>query len=266
MGFNDGRKISGLYRVEVDQSERVSPNVQRLTFAGDDLRTIPQHGYDQWFRLFLPHPDGTTDFDAVPEKFGIGGYLRYLTKKSGTRPPFRSYTVRTLRRERGELDVDFVIHGDTGIAGPWAQQAERGERAVILDQGRGFDPLDDANFVLLVGDDSALPAVAGILRDLPRDAQGLAIIELGDDDDRQSLDAPEHFEVRWLSRPDSHATPGLAALAEVQAFTPSDPATLQVYVGGEQAMVAGCRRHLVGAGVPKTRIQFTGYWKVGRAG
>ena len=72
----------------------------------------------------------------------------------------------------------------------------------MLDQGRGFDPLDDANFVLLVGDDSALP--------------------------------------------------------EVQTFTPSDPAILQVYVGGEQAMVAGCRRHLVGAGVPKTRIQFTG--------
>lgn len=265
MGFSDGRKMSGIYHAAVSRAVQVSPHVRRLTFTGDDVRALPQHGFDQWFRLFLPHPDGTTDFDAVPEKFGLGGYLRYVTKKSGTRPPFRNYTVRELRTETAELDVDFVIHGDDGIAGPWATRAEPGERVVILDQGRGFDPLDNATFVLLVGDDSALPAVAGILRDLPRDATGLAIVELGDEGDKQDLAAPNGFEIRWIIR-DRHATPGVAALAEVQRFDADAPEVLQVYVGGEQAMVAGTRRHLVSAGVPKSRIQFTGYWKVGRAG
>ncbi|RNI21100.1 siderophore-interacting protein [Flexivirga caeni] len=266
MGFSDGRKQSGLYHAEVTRSARLSPHVQRVTFAGDDIRRMPQHGFDQWFRLFLPRPDGTTDFDAVPDSFGLGGYLRYLTKKSGTRPPFRSYTVRELRSDQGELDVDFVIHGDAGIAGPWAQRAEPGEHVVLLDQGRGFDPLDDAAFVLLAADESALPAVAGILRDLPRDATGLAIIETGDPADRQALDAPDGFEIRWLTRDDPHATAGVAALAEVASFTPDEPVRLQAYFGGEQAMVAGSRRHLVAAGVPKSRIEFTGYWKVGRAG
>lgn len=265
MGFDDGRKMSGLYHAEVVGAQRITPNMQRVTFAGDDLRELPRHGFDQWFRLFLPHASGTTDFDAVPEKFGLGGYLRYLTAKSGTRPPFRNYTVRELRSHTGELDVDFVIHGDSGIAGPWASGAEPGERVVMLDQGRGFDPLADADFVLLVGDDSALPAVAGILRDLPSDSSGLAIIELGDEADQQELAAPDGFEVHWVTRTGASARPGAGALAEVQRFRPEHPDRLQAYVGGEQAMVAGSRRHLVGAGVPKSRIQFTGYWKVGRA-
>lgn len=266
MGFTDGRKLSGLYHAEVHRAEQISPGVRRLTFVGDDIGKLPRHGYDQWFRLFLPHPDGSTDFDGVPEKFGLGGYLRYMTKKSGTRPPFRNYTVRELRCEQGELDVDFIIHGAEGIAGPWAADAERGERVVILDQGRGFDPLDDADFVLLVGDDSALPAIAGILRDLPRDTTGLAIVELGDEADQQDLNAPDGVEVRWIMRSDPHTTPGAAALTQVQQLNLLDPATVQAYVGGEQAMVAGSRRHLVAAGVPKARIQFTGYWKIGRAG
>lgn len=266
MGFADGRKITGLYAAEVDRSERVSPHMVRVTLRGDDLARLPQRGFDQWFRLFLPRSDGETDFAAVPEGFGIGGYLKYVTAKSGTRPPFRNYTVRAHRPEVGELDIDFVAHGDTGVAGPWAQRAQPGERVALIDQGRGFDPIDDADSVLLVGDESALPAIAGILRDLPREAEGLAIIEIPDVADQQEVAAPEGVEVRWLPRASTQNGPGALALEAVRTWRPAQPGTVQAYLAGEHQLVAESRRHLVSCGVPKERIAFTSYWKVGRAG
>lgn len=266
MGFTDGRKITGLYSAQVLSSRWISPHMVRVTFGGDDVKRLPARGFDQWFRMFLPRAEGETDFGVVPERFGAAGYLRYLTAKSGTRPPFRNYTVRELRADAGELDVDFVAHGDRGIAGPWAQRARAGERVAFIDQGRGFDPVEDADRILLVGDESALPAIAGILRDLPRDAAGLALIEIPDPADQQAVEAPAGFELRWLARRDSHDRPGTLALDAVRAYTPEHPATLHAYLAGEQALVAESRRHLVAAEVPKARIAFTGYWKAGRAG
>ena len=266
MAFNESRKFAGVYFAEVRETKRVTPHMVRVTFHGEDIKQLPVRGYDQWFRLFLPREDGTTDFDAVPERFGFGGYLKYLTAKSGTRPPFRSYTIRSHRPAVGELDVDFVAHGDSGVAGPWAQRASAGERVAVIDQGRGFDPVDDAEFTLLVGDESALPAIVGILEHLARDARGLAIIEIPTEEDAQPVDAPPGFEIRWLPRSDPHDRPGTLALEAVRAFAPERPEGLHAYLAGEQALVAESRRHLVAAGVPKARIVFTGYWKVGRAG
>ena len=156
MAFGDARKLGGVYHARVLRTERVTPHMVRVTFGGEDLHRLPRHGFDQWFRLFLPRGDGETDFGAVPERFGLGGYLRYLTARSGSRPPFRNYTVRAHRPDEGELDVDFVVHGDAGIAGPWAQRARPGEQVALLDQGRGFDPVPEATEYLLAGDESAL--------------------------------------------------------------------------------------------------------------
>ena len=263
MAFADARKTRGHYLAEVVRSERVTPHMQRVTVAGDELTRLPRHGFDQWFRLFLPREDGTADFDAVPEGFGMAGYLKYLMASSHTRPLFRAYTVRGHRPESGEVDIDFVAHGDAGVAGPWAQRAQRGERVMLLDQGRGFEPHPSGEY-LLVGDESALPAVAGILRDLPRDARGIALVEIPDPDDAQPLEAPEGVEVRWLPRADPLAQPGRLALETLRTIAPVLP--VGVYLAGEQTLAAEGRRHLVAAGVPKHDIAFTGYWKVGRAG
>lgn len=265
MAFKDARKGRGLYLAEVSQRVWVSPHVVRVTVAGDDLTRLPQHGFDQWFRLFLPRGNGEADFSRVPDQLGMGSYLKFLASPSGGRPVFRSYTARAFRPEAGELDIDFVVHGDRGVAGPWASRAVPGDRIAILDQGRGFDLLPDTGFHLLVGDESAMPAILGILRDLPRDARGLALIEVPEASDAQPVDGPEGVEVRWLARADAHATPGVRALEALRAFVPEDAATLSAYVVGEQALATEGRRYLVSAGVPKSRIAFVGYWRAGRA-
>ncbi|WP_105566051.1 siderophore-interacting protein [Microbacterium halophytorum] len=253
---------SGLVRAEVVRRERVTPNMVRVTLGGADLDRYEHRGFDQWFRLALP-VRGEGGLDRMPSKFGIGGYVKYLTLPKGTRPVIRNYTVRAFRPAERELDVDFVSHGDDGVAGPWAASVEPGERVAFIDQGCGWKPVA-ADWSLIVADESALPAAAGVLRDMPRDAVGHAIIELFDARDRQVVDAPDGVAVHWLERGAGEA-PGAAALPLLRGldFPGGEPYAFCV---GEQALAAGARRHLVKErGIDKRRVTFSGYWRIGQA-
>jgi Siderophore-interacting protein len=257
---------SGLVHTSVVRRELVTPHMVRLTFGGGDLDRFEFQGFDQWFRLAVPTHETGDRFDNLPSTFGIGGYLKYLTTPAGTRPAIRCYTVRDFRPDVLELDVDFVVHGDEGIAGPWAVGVEPGTpRADVafIDQGCGWKPVPHDE-VLLVGDESGLPAVAGILRDLPRDARGHALLEVFDAADKQPLDAPDGVEVHWVVRsPD--APPGSVALPALSVL---DVAPLRTYAFavGESDVATGARRHLVNhRGMPKQHVTFCGYWKRGKA-
>ncbi|MDM4762198.1 siderophore-interacting protein [Galbitalea sp. SE-J8] len=262
MGFENARRASTLCRVAVTRAERISPNFIRVTVAGDELAHLADHGFDHWFRLFLPQEGRETSFD-LPDSFGMGGYVKYLRMSGSSRPHLRNYTVRALRPAERELDIDFVVHGDEGVAGRWVQRAAPGDRVALIDQAHAYGDHSAATEHLIAGDETALPAIANILRDLPRDARGLAIVELPDAADAQPLDPPPGIEVRELVRR-AGDRPGSAALAEVQRWRPATerPAA---YLVGEQALAAGGRRHAVAAGVPKNDVVFTGYWKLGRA-
>lgn len=259
MSFN-GRKNTTLCLVEVVRNVQISPNFRRITVGGEALRALTNHGYDHWFRLFLPHEGGETNY-RLPKRVDMIGYLQYLRMPAETRPPMRNYTVREFRPEQLELDIDFVVHGDEGLATRFATRARPGDTVALLDQGAGFE-LDPAveNF-LLVADETGLPAVVGILRDLPRSARGTAIIEVPHADDAQAVDAPADVSVEWLVRP-ADAVPGTVALEAVTRWTLPDGA-LSAYLVGEQALATGARRHLVALGVPKKSILFSGYWRIG---
>ncbi|QOR71591.1 siderophore-interacting protein [Ruania alkalisoli] len=253
---------SGLIQVEVLRRERITPHMTRVTFTGAALADFEYQGFDQWFRLAIGIHDDDR-FDNLPSRFGIGGYLKYLALPKGTRPVIRSYTVRAFRPGSLELDVDFLVHGTEGIAGPWAASAEPGTQAAFIDQGCGWKPVP-ADWTLLVADESGLPAVAGILRDMPRDAVGHAMIELYDAADRQELDAPPGMQVHWLER-DPDTDPG-TVLLPVLAGMDLPAGEVYAFAVGESAVATGARRHLVRErGVAKQNVTFAGYWKVGRA-
>ena len=117
--------------------------------------------------------------------------------------------------------------------------------------------------VLMVGDESALPAIAGICGSLDPEAQGVAIIEVGHRDDIQDVQAPAGLDVRWIER--GGAREGDAALEELRGLRLASDLGY-AYSAGEQALATGTRRHLVrDRGVDKQRITFTGYWKLGKA-
>ncbi|MGO2110860.1 MAG: siderophore-interacting protein [Pseudoclavibacter sp.] len=259
---------SGLVHAAVARTERVTPNMVRVTLAGGDLDAFDHRGFDQWFRLAIPVRDHE-GLDRMPAKFGIAGYLKYLTMPKGMRPVVRNYTVRAYRTAaesastQAELDIDFVVHGTDGVAGPWALNAEPGSEVALIDQGCGYAPVP-ADSTLIVADESGLPAAVGVLRDLPRDATGHAVIELFDADDRQEVDAPEGVTVHWLERGHDEA-PGARALPTLRDLE-FDPASVYAFAVGESALATGARRHLVGErGVAKRSVTFSGYWKLGRA-
>ncbi|PWD50759.1 NADPH-dependent ferric siderophore reductase [Serinibacter arcticus] len=265
-----------LLHLTVLRTQRLSPHWMRITLGGGEIEKFEPMGYDQWFRLFLPL-GGEEGLDRLPAKANrMVGYLRYLRIPDGVRPVMRNYTVRAHRAATpssgAEIDVDLVLHGtpEDGTAGPasrWAQTCLPGESVVIIDEGLAFNPEHGVDHVLLVADETGLPAVAGILASLPPSATGLAIVEAPSAEDVLESDLPRHdgVELRWIVRAPG-AKPGTEALDALTALPEDavDPARVHAWIAGEQALPTDARRHLVNErGVAKERVSFTGYWRVG---
>jgi NADPH-dependent ferric siderophore reductase len=259
-----------LLHLEVVRCERLSEHWMRVTLGGGEIDAFVPLGYDQWFRLFLPL-GGEEGLERLPAKANkLLGYLKYLRIPDGMRPVMRNYTVRAYRAATAdagaEIDVDFVLHGTGPEAGPasrWALAAAPGDSVVIIDEGLGFNPERGVEHVLLVADETGLPAVSGIAAKLPASASGVALIEVPSDADALEFAAPAGLEVRWLVR--DHATkPGTLALEQVRSV-PLPEAGVHAFIVGEQALPTGARRALVERGVDKDAISFVGYWRVGAA-
>jgi len=262
-------ETSELLVLEVLATRRISPSFVRVTLGGRDIDRFRPMGFDQWFRLFIPVAEDS--LERLPQKLSTLAYLKFLTISKTSRPVLRNYTVRDFRDDgpQGpELDVDLVLHGDDahGTAGPastWARTCAPGDVVAVLDEGISFAPDPALGHVVLVADETGLPAVAGILRSLPADTTGTVVVEIPTDDDRQDLDAPAGVDVRWVVRGGSGEQPGHAALEAARALAvPTEP--FYGWVVGESALPVGLRRHWVAAGVPKENIVFCGYWKVGK--
>jgi len=256
-----------LLTLRVVRTERVSSSFVRVVFAGDDLARFRHMGYDQWFRLFLPVEGG--DLTRAPRKLDTVSFVKFLAVAKSARPILRNYTVRAFRRspEGDELDVDFVVHGagDDHVApqptaAAWAMSAQPGDFAAIIDEGIGFDRTVLGRPIVMVADESALPAAAGILEALPRTSRGTAILEVPADDDVRVIDAPDGIDVRWITRA-AGRSPGVAALEAAALLEVGDEHA--AWVAGEQSLVRDARRHWIAAGIPKDRIAFTGYWRAG---
>lgn len=263
----------GLVHLTVLRRERLAPHWMRITLGGGEIDRFRPMGYDQWFRLFLPL-GGDEGLDRLPAKANkLFGYLRYLRIPDGVRPVMRNYTVRAFRPATAgsdaELDVDFVLHGsaDDGTAGPasrWAETCEPGESVVIIDEGLAFNPERGTDRVVLVADETGLPAIAGVCASLPSHASGLAIIEVPSGEDALEFAHPAGVTVRWIVR-DHDAKPGALALQALREASLPD-APFHAYIVGEQALPAEGRRHLVAdRGVSKDLVSFCGYWRVGAA-
>ena len=139
-----------------------------------------------------------------------------------------------------------------------------GESVVIIDEGLAFNPERGVDRVVLVADETGLPAIAGICATLPADASGLAIVEVPSAEDALDFPHPAGVAVRWIVR-DGDAKPGTLALQALrEAALPDAP--FHAYLVGEQALPTDGRRHLVAErGVAKDLVSFCGYWRVGAA-
>ncbi|MFJ5090212.1 siderophore-interacting protein [Streptomyces sp. NPDC088674] len=246
-----GRTHSG----QVLRTEQLTPHMVRVVFGGDGLAEFAADEYtDHYIKLIFPR-EGVT----YPEPFDMGQVRADFPREQW--PVTRTYTVRRWDGAARELTVDFVVHGDEGLAGPWAAAAKPGDVLYFAGPGGGYRPEAEASSHLLAGDESALPAIAAAVENMPADAKGDVLVEVADATEEQKLDVPAGVNLTWLHRGERPA--GEALVAAVRTVE-CDPATVQVFVHGEAGFVKDLRRHLrLDRGISRDRLSISGYWRLG---
>lgn len=257
-----------LFRVEVLGARQLTPHLRRITLGGPDLDGMVSAGLDQRIKLLFPLP-GQTD-PIVPE--GEDWYAEYRAMPDHERPFMRTYTIRYFRPEERELDVDIVLHGDTGPGSAWAAAAKPGDRVAMLAPDAGhtpilgyeFAPPADTDWLLLAGDDTALPAIAAIIESLPAGLRVLAFVEVDSSAEMLPISSAADVRLTWLSRAGRSSSDG--QLREVVAGTAFPAGKPYAWIAAESSSVTDLRRHLVNEReIDKELIYFSGYWLLGSA-
>ncbi|MFW3172322.1 siderophore-interacting protein [Geodermatophilus sp. CPCC 206100] len=237
------------------RTSRPTPHLVRVVLGGDGLAGFAPEHSDSYVKILFA-PAGApyaTPFDVEQVRSEHPQELW---------PTTRTYTVREWDAATGELTIDFVVHGDEGVAGPWALAARAGDVVQLLGPGGAYTPSPDVDWHLLVGDDTALPAITAALARLPEGAHARVFVEVGDAADEQPLPGGPGVEVEWVHRADGH--PGTALVAAVCAAE-LPAGSVQVFVHGEAGAVRDVRRFLrAHHDVPRELLSISGYWRVGR--
>ncbi|MFJ3823801.1 siderophore-interacting protein [Streptomyces nodosus] len=238
---------------QVIRTQRLSPHMQRVVLGGEGLAGFTAGTCtDHYVKLLFPA--GGADY---PEPFDLQRIREEFPREQW--PVTRTYTVRAWDPEHRELTLDFVIHGDEGLAGPWALRVQPGETVRFLGPGGAYAPDADADWHLLAGDESALPAIAAALEALPEGAEAYAFVEVSGPEEEQKIDTA--VEVVWLHRGDRPVGEALVRAVRELEFPRG---RVQAFVHGEAGSVKELRRLLrVELQLPREDLSISGYWRLG---
>ena len=243
------RRRSPPRRIEVSRVETLSPLMRRVTFGGADLAGFAINAPATYIKLTFPEPGQ----DEPP-----------LPTPDGPRSmSMRTYTPRRFDASRVELDVDFVLHGD-GPASGWAAQARVGQRLVLMGPGRGYEVDSTASSHLLIGDESALPALETILEGLPAHAHARVFVEVAGAHEERALGGAHGHEIVWLHRGADTAATGRAIEAALRRIAPALAPDTRAYVACEALAMRRIRLLLIDElKLPRAQVVGRGYWKIG---
>lgn len=241
--------------LEVVGKTRVTPNLIRILLGGDGIAHLNDNtSTDAYVKLLLPEPSSglTPPYDL--------DRLREETPE--LLPKVRTYTVRSWDRSTGRIALDVVLHGEgevDGVAAQWADGAIPGDLVAMRGAGGSYTPDPAASFHLLIGDHSALPAIASSLEAMEPAARGLALIQLDHAEDRLHLSAPDGVEIRYVLEPRE------ALVTHVEELDLVGTSGLQVFAHGERGIIKQIRRLLVTERkIPQEQISISAYWALGR--
>ncbi|MCH0565481.1 MULTISPECIES: siderophore-interacting protein [unclassified Streptomyces] len=241
------------HSAQVVRTERLTPHMQRVVLGGEGLSAFTAGTCtDHYVKLLFPAGGAT-----YPEPFDLERIHAEFPREQW--PVTRTYTVRTWDPEHRELTLDFVLHGDEGLAGPWAARVQPGETVHFMGPGGAYAPDAGADWHLLAGDESALPAIAAALEALPEGAVAHAFIEVSGPEEEQKIDSD--VEIVWLHRGDRPVGEKLAAAVTALRFPEG---RVHAFVHGEAHWVKGLRRLLrTDRRVAREDLSISGYWRLG---
>jgi len=249
------RRTRRVIQTRVEDVHRLTPHLIRVVVGGEDLEGFAAGEFtDHYVKLQIP-PKGapySAPFDADDVKARL---------PRDQWPRTRSFTVRRWDAERTLLTIDFVDHGDVGVAGPWASAARPGDGLQLMGPGGAYTPDPAADWHLMVGDEAVVPAIAASLERLRAGVPVHVILEVGGPEDEVALATPGDLRVTWL-----HRRAGVYdALVEAVRALAFPEGAVHAFVHGEASAVRAVRRHLVvDRGIPRDALSVSGYWKRGR--
>ncbi|MFJ4078286.1 siderophore-interacting protein [Streptomyces iakyrus] len=263
------------FSLQVVRTRRLGPSLVRVTFGGPDLHAFHSDGHDQSLSLFLPHPGQPEP--VVPLELGDGWWQGWRELPEDVRAVMRSYTLRGLRRDPDEIDIDFALHGigpgasvQAGPASRWAARAAAGDRVLLLgpavadNRAIRFRPPQDTDLVVVWGDETAVPAASAIVEALPAGTRARVFLEVPHAGDIQDLATEADAEITWLVREERGAEGAPMALDALRAAHLPSAERPYVWIAGESGCVKELRRHFVRErGIDRRRVTFVGYWRRG---
>ncbi|MGK5555280.1 siderophore-interacting protein [Actinomadura kijaniata] len=256
MATRPERRAPRLHVGTVLRTEQLTPHMIRVVLGGEGLAEFAAGEFtDHYVKLLFPQPGVT-----YPEPFDVARIREEMPREQW--PVTRTYTVRAWDPGTRELTVDFVYHGEEGLAGPWARGAKPGDRIRFLGPGGAYAPAAEADWHLLAGDESALPAIAASLERLPDGAPARVFLEVEGPLEEQDLKAPGGAEIVWLHRGAGRVGEALVAAVRGLEFPAG---RVHAFVHGEAGFVKELRRFLrVDRGLPLEQLSISGYWRLGR--
>ena len=270
-GLGNGRnQVAGrpVHTFEVLRSEEVTSHMVRVVLGGSGFDTFtPSEFTDSYIKLVV-----------VGDDVDVAGLLRPLTLDSfadlpaAKQPVVRTLTVRRADPAAREIAIDVVVHGEHGAAGQWAATAEPGQPVYLMGPSGAYAPDPAADWHLLAGDESALPAISVALEALPANAIGQVFIETAEPGDEIPLTGPDGVQVDWIYRGGRADLVGEdragdhAPLIEAVKSAPWLPGQVQVFIHGEaQAVMHNLRPYIrKDREVAAKWASISGYWRRGR--
>ncbi|MBB2976649.1 NADPH-dependent ferric siderophore reductase [Microbacterium endophyticum] len=250
-------------------TEKMAASLVRVHLGGDDAFNafvagadpVKLAAADTYVKLLFARPElGLTppyDLDALRAELSFADM-----------PVRRTYTLRGINYQDRTLAIDFVLHGEEGVAGPWAAQAIPGDMLVLSGPGGQYTPSTTGEtFYLYIGDDSAIPAIAAALELLPASARGLALIEVEDSTGELPMSRPDDVDLRWIHRANEtdQAAYGARLAAEVASLAPRSN-RVEVFAHGEREAMKAIRATLQEDwGIDRRAMSLSAYWAFGRS-
>ncbi len=232
----------------VSEVSHITPNMIRVTLLADMIKAFPAYCAGGHVKLVIP----PINQDIKQFQKFLGGF--------NIRNQMRTYTIRHINMQSGEIDIDFVAHGDSGPASAWAMTAKRGDFIGISPPGGPKLKVSSSNQYLIAVDMTAFPAAAASVEKLPKDAQGDFYTEILSPDDIQPINAPSGIKLHWVLKDPSGANPSLIETVKALKLRGDE----SVFVAGEYTPIGELRTYFRSEkAYPKDQLYISSYWKQG---